>query len=361
MVYRWTDITVIGGAALVLYDAALNDYKKRYAAHDMRSFFEKGTADIDMTWNMAIHPSMVQSHSKFMVDLGNKMTNQLKEFFKTDKKTSDKHIVKVIQRMMLETSIYENKHALFSDFTVSVVPKNTVERYGTYSIEIHFNIRGHILKIADLTLHDGFNSQQYTDNHDFITPRTSPLLEDPTYCTSGIQYYPNLFVPPNTFLIDLQQLITPVRIPLVYHYINQQLFAAGNLLLNTPQKEKGYINLRRVVYLMYLFSIASNTERNMANINTLLFEPLSVEQERFIVLLFKKIILITAKAPHKEETTRRIQEIVKPIAPLLKFYHDRTITHTIQGVSKQKMFKQAKTKKNTTTSRKGGKSRKHAV
>jgi hypothetical protein len=328
--FRWGDITVIGGAALVLYDAALLDYKRRHQMNDLRTFFEKGTADIDMTWNIAASPKEKGiSFPADVISTGDTLVNILKGAFAGSRKHLPKeHILNAIHRIILNTSRYDNKEALFSDLTVHIVSKNVVETYGSYSIGIEFHIRGHVLKIADLTLHDAFNSQQYSDDHEHIDSRHSALENDPTYCTSGLMFYPNVYIPSNTFLINVQN-VMPVRVPLVHRYIYQQLFAAGNLLLSIPIRPKGYVNLKRAVYMIKLFSISSPTEINAANISRLLFDSLTIEQERFIMLLFKKIILLTSKSPQKEEVTAQIQDIVRPIATILTYYQQRALQRPI--------------------------------
>jgi hypothetical protein len=327
MPYRWADITVIGGAALVLYNSYMEGYKLRHEIGDVRNYLDRGTMDIDMTWNMNIHPFVIQSYPKIVKELGMAFVNSINIKLGNTKRNGqyiqrgNSEGLKTIKEYLI--NVAPSLRESIENMSVVIEFKDMVDRYGSFSIGISFKIDQDTFKIGDLTIHDGFNSQTYNEEHEHLPFRSTPLIFDPTYCTAGLQFYPSHavpmgheMIPNNTFLISVENV--PIRVPMTTRYAQQQLFSAGNQLLSIPVKEKGYISLQRVVYLIYLISTHNPTvPQNVKNISNLLQGPIGVIQPNIFELYLKKLATIHREFIDKQTIVQQIIKINRPIQHLI--------------------------------------------
>jgi hypothetical protein len=151
--------------------------------------------------------------------------------------------------------------------------KQLVEMYGSYHIIITLKIGNFRFTVCELNIHDGYHSQKYNWNHEYQPNKTIGLHLDPMYCTAG---FPPM-IEPTTTAIPIQtktMRLALVRVPNLRRFMEQQLFAFGNLLLDVPPKEKGYIALQRVVYLIRLtMEGLLHSAEDMKDMRVLLCEP----------------------------------------------------------------------------------------
>ena len=203
MHFQMEGITMVGGAVLSLYGLNLPYYLLQ-------------TSDIDLTWYLHAHPAYPSSQPQAVEALGDALCITLKE------QLMHPHVLGYFQSILC--------HPLTQGF--EIIPTNRVVAYGSYSLAIR--LEG--LPFADLTLHDGFGSQSYDDDHQpILHPRSMPMWNDPMY-------------PREQYILKVVEGIWPIRIPSLEVYVKQQLFAAGNLMI--AGKEKGDRVMQRVIYVI---------------------------------------------------------------------------------------------------------------
>jgi hypothetical protein len=258
--FHYEDITIIGGAVVTLLDHSLTHYKQRHQLQSIDTIFQKGTSDIDMTWSMPTDPTVPAQYPEHLTFMGTTMVNTLQKVFNS--KPFIDELKQTIQH------IYKKN----CDFRVEVEGRDYSVKYGSFSIVITFLVDDHPIKIGDLTLHDSYNSQRYNDYHQLNpSPKTMPMIMDPIYCINPVasQFYKT---EQNTITLDpITPNSVPIRIPTLDRFVRQQLFAAGNLLLDPSYqpalKAKGYNHIRRVAYLLYmLHSFQKSNANNIRNI-----------------------------------------------------------------------------------------------
>ena len=245
-------ITLVGGAVLPLYELPLPSEIMR-------------TSDIDLTWYLHASPLYPNRQPWAVESLGDAMRMHLIQQF-THPAVIDQ-LSHVLPQGMQCAEPQAEPH-------VEVVATNRVEAYGSYSLVIHYEG----CPLADLTLHDGFGSQTYDeDHHPIAYPKSVPMWSDPMY-------------PREQYVVTVVKEIWPIRIPTLEVYVRQQLFAAGNLLLSG--KEKGYRVMERVIHLI-------RTEPSL------------------ISLLLEKLMMLQ-KWPGNEERMQRIKPMLQRIKTQLE-------------------------------------------
>ena len=283
---------------MIMYEHTLTTYRERHHLTE-----RSRTADMDMMWNMATNPYMSISSPHTMIALGNRMAQCLNI---QTKKIAYLQTWKEMITPLIKTQ----------DIRIQITSQNLVLRYGTYSIQINLIVNGYCCKMADLTMHDGYGSQQIDDEHrPILDKKMVPLIADPTYCTAGI---PGIIA--NTMLIPLNDGM-PIRVPTVTRYIHQQLFAIGNLLLSSPPKEKAYILWKRVVYLIQILRAYQPATDEMDLHQLISFPALNYANQMSNInsMLILKIVMLYKKQTNVEENSKMInkfKEIFHPIRAL---------------------------------------------
>lgn len=285
--FHYDDITIIGGAVLTLLDYKLKGYKERHQLLPIESIFQKGTSDIDMTWSIPVNPNIPSLQPEHLSFTGTKMVELL------NKSMNQSAFIKEVKPLINE--ILKKNCTL----RVDVQGRDHSDRYGSFSIVFTFIVDDHPIKIGDLTLHDAFNSQRFNDYHQIIPdPKSIPVIFDPIYCINPVAS--NIYgVEVNTILLDpFTSVSVPIRIPTLSRYVNQQLFAAGNLILDPAYKptlkEKGYNHIRRVAYLLYLLHSYQSTANNKNNVRKIgiLANPYAAKLLLFNMVYQKMNIII---------------------------------------------------------------------
>jgi hypothetical protein len=225
-------ITVVGGSALTLYDAMVFDLKARYSMGPIRDYIQRDTQDIDLTWwpnqRIIFDDTMVTYATQFV------------------KKFNETH---------------PTLPPAFGGIPITCISNTSKKDKGIIHIIVTCPIvltGGLPTELCDLSIHDSRYSQLYNEEYvpirDMI-PRD--MTHDPMYCNSA-----------NTITIF------GARVPSMNAFIRQQLFAFGAVLLYTDgmysnesgrpifRNRKGFVYLRRLLYIKYLLSSVSIT--NMA-------------------------------------------------------------------------------------------------
>lgn len=310
--FHYEDITIIGGAVVTLLDHSLKNYKQRHQLQSIETIFQKGTSDIDMTWSMPTNPTVAEQYPQQLSFMGKNMVNTLQKGLNTDQ------FVNEMKQTIL--SMYRKE----CNFQVVVEGRDHSAKYGSFSIVITFVVDDHPIKIGDLTLHDSYNSQKYNDYHQLNpTPKDLPMIMDPIYCINPLasQFYRT---EQNTITLDpITPHSVPIRIPTIDRFVKQQLFAAGNLLLDPSYqptlKAKGYNHIRRVAYLLYL--LHSFQQSNAANIRKIGILIDASQAKLYLFNLFlQKMNMILSSTRNEANKTMIYNNTINAFSIIPDFY-----------------------------------------
>lgn len=241
LTYISKDITIIGGAALNIYDSKLTGFKQRRVDEfkSLRNELDRETTDIDIVW----WPRESNKNS------GNIYTAESPAIFS--------FINSFIQS--LYGTLHDLPKGLIPGLNNIEIEPRFMPMIGVHFIEIIFIINNKSYKIADLAIHDNGGSQQYNSSGNEIK-RIVSMYDDPIYCSS---------LERNKFsTISFRD--TKPYVPNILRYVTQQLFAYGNF------RRKGDINKmniiqKRIEYLIKILRsyLRSHTNQNKRNVNEL--------------------------------------------------------------------------------------------
>jgi hypothetical protein len=244
--YDANDITIIGGAALNLYDHALGGLKARRELKALDDYIKKKTSDIDIVWwpRPSVTNPIITSRSNAIIQLSEKFKALLKSEF--DKNID--YFEKIIKKYVPDDIKSEKLIIDVQSFPTPIA--------GVININIVFYLNKLIFKLCDIIIHDSGLSQKY----DIDGNEVQTLLfmdKDPIYC-SPIPGQDNSI---SYLLLD----DTYVAVPNILLFIRQQIFAFDIFIkLN---KIKAFVNFKRVEFIkMILLSFKLNNSQNLKNI-----------------------------------------------------------------------------------------------
>lgn len=268
--FNATHLSLIGGSVLTIYDYILREYRARKVGRlrRLREYIQDATRDMDIVWYMTNKPNQAQVKP----DLTRSVGRALAEYLQDDS-----------IKIEMESFIQE---IIELPVVIQIRTIDKVDRFGTFTIHIEVAIDGYDpFNICDCAVHDGYSSQQYDDNH-VEFQRTNArgniihraVATDPTYC--------DLY---NTFLIQVNG--SYIRIPQIGRFVDQQIFAFGNLALHydVARQINSMKNLKRGLYLLRLMSlIDTSNAQNTRDIGQLILSnDLSIQL--FVNYLFLKL------------------------------------------------------------------------
>lgn len=241
LLYISNDITIIGGAALNIYDSKLTGFKQRRSQEfkSLREELGRETTDIDMVW----WPRETKR------DSGNIYTADSPAIFS--------FVQSFIQSLYI--TINNLPRGLISDLNNIEIKPRFIPMIGVYSIEISFIIHNKEYKMVDLSIHDNGGSQRYDSSGKEITKLVS-MYNDPIYCSSyeGNEYSTTSF------------LKTKPYVPNPIWYVKQQLFAYGNAKMSGDVNKMNIIQ-KRIEYLLKILRsyLRSHTDQNKRTLTEL--------------------------------------------------------------------------------------------
>jgi len=292
--FRVDDITVVGGSVVTVYEEWLRNYKNRHPLpEDM--VLERKTNDIDVTWCMAVNPEVPYRNPDVVYAMGQEYVVKLILKLKSRSSLLINEIRNIPALQQLDLSVFSVEVDTKADHKRYNV-KQLVEMYGSYHIIITLKIGSFHFTVCEINIHDGYHSQKYNWNHEYQANKTIGLHSDPMYCTAG--FPPMIASTTTTIPIQTKTMrLALVRVPNLRRFMEQQLFAFGNLLLDVPPKEKGYIALQRVVYLIRLtMEGLLHSAEDMKDMRVLLSEPAmlyTVISETHMILIERILLLNT--------------------------------------------------------------------
>jgi hypothetical protein len=222
--YNVEMITIVGGTVLTLYDQILGKIKNAYEINHLKRYVERDTLDIDAVWCLPEYVPFIAFNDGVLPFVDAFIT-----LFNGKKPAVLPH---QITNMRCEKDIKGLK-------------------FGTIHLKVFCTIDAVEYEIFDLAIHDSRSSQRFNEDYTQIT-ETQRTTQDPIY--SSLQ---------NTILLPFGA--SGIRVPRMDVFIRQQLFAFGNVILHMqgdiyikgglrPRSDKGYIHLRRVLYILHILS-----------------------------------------------------------------------------------------------------------
>jgi hypothetical protein len=313
--YDENDIMILGGAALNVYDYLLKDFKHRRGIAAMEEYIKKKTSDIDIAWwpkltanisnpTKQINDEIVVSSSTAINELVNEFKRELElEFGKKE----------ILDTIKEQIKLYTNN---VSDNELKFYIKHLhIYQAGVHKLEVIFSIKNYSINLVDISIHDGGASQRYDSEGNEITDLL-PMFMDPVYCTSKQSELNSII----SFPVKVKNTDVTIRIPSIYSFIKQQLFAFDNLtrLKNEKSKEKATINLKRVEYIKTL--LQNSKEENENALKILDVSPFRRYRENELKEIYKEFDSIyeltrNPKCPVKIKrimfaNRRRIEELI---------------------------------------------------
>jgi hypothetical protein len=240
--FNQNDITIVGGEALNIYDYKLSSFKSNKGLNTLEKYIKKSTSDIDIVWwprvttkNNGLITEIVTSRSEAIVHL---TTN----------------FRKILQAKLNEnkTLIVENINPYINGYTNSDiinidVAYNPYYALGTISLPINITVKGNILKLCDISIHDTGASQTYDMSGNKLDT-LKYMTEDPVYST------PVPGTIKSILYLDVNGI--DIAVPSILSFFNQQLFAFNNFV--RAKNPKCLINYKRIEFLRLILNKAEN-------------------------------------------------------------------------------------------------------
>jgi hypothetical protein len=243
--YNPSDIIIVGGAALNIYDYLLRDLKERRGIKTLENYLKKKTSDIDIIWwpRPSTNKEIIVSSSKAIENLVYIFKEELVKNFAAKK-----------DELHIKLKPY------IKDITLDINVKSFhTWKAGVWSINIEFIVGKKILKICDISVHDSGSSQLY-NLEGYTINDLRFMTEDPIYCdprqglNNSISYL---------IINDIY-----VAVPVIQSFIQQQMFAFDNLLRNN--QEKAFIHYKRVEFIKNILQNIIITNLNNRNYTELI-------------------------------------------------------------------------------------------
>ena len=241
--YDANDITIVGGAALNVYDYKLRELKERRELEALDNYIKKKTSDIDIVWwpRSVSNKEIITSKSEAIIQLAQAFREELQQKFNDAANDLDVKVKPYISNISNadELSIY--------------VEMFQTRPAGVFNINVQFRIKDKILKICDISLHDSGAGQRYDADGNEITTMQF-MTEDPVYCSPNTGNM-NSITYLNVKGID-------IGVSNIHAFVNQQMLAFDNLI--RVQNSKSLINYKRVEFvkkLLHSFKLRNERDR----------------------------------------------------------------------------------------------------
>lgn len=250
------DIMIVGGAALNVYDYLLKDFKHRRGISAIEEYIKKKTSDIDIIWwprltsnvkapNKSISNEIIVSTSEAIENLVTEFKKQLEIELNIN--------IQLIRKLLIPY-IDDISNDDILDFKINWIP---IYPAGVHKLEIEFNIKGNILDLIDISIHDSGASQRFDINGNLINDLRYMDI-DPVYCSPELSQTENSI---HSFPINIDNTTSlMVRVPSIYSFIEQQMFAFDNLIRES--QPKSLINYKRVEYIKLLLESWKNENKD---------------------------------------------------------------------------------------------------
>lgn len=260
VVFDANDITIVGGAALNIYDYKLRALKERREIGPLEDYIKKKTSDIDIVWWPRTNTKnpIIISRSEAIINLVMAFKGQLIEKFEAKKKELE---------VKIRPYITNATNADLLEISFEMIP---VYPAGVFNINVMFQMKGKMLKICDIIIHDTGSSQRYDMEGKEVTEVVF-MENDPLYSFPNPGKYNSLSYL-NVNGID-------IAVPNIKSLIKQQLFAFENLV--RAKQAKSFINYKRIEFIKkLLMSFRLSDPKNKRNLGDLV-EVFGTDQREY--------------------------------------------------------------------------------
>lgn len=266
--YDANDITIVGGAALNIYDYKLQALKERRELASLEEYIKKKTSDIDIVWWPRTRTSnpIITTRSEAIIKLVLVFKEKLIEKFEEKKRALESKIRPFIT------------NATNADTLTILFEMIPVYAAGVFNINIMFQMKGINLKMCDVIIHDSGSSQRFDMDGKEITD-VRFMDNDPMYSFPNPGKY-NSISYLNVNGID-------IAVPNIKSLIKQQLFAFENML--RAKMIKSFINYKRIQFIKkLLLSFKLKDTSNTRNFEELM-EVFGTDQREYPEMVANEI------------------------------------------------------------------------
>ena len=252
--YDSSDITIVGGVALNLYDYLFNPSKGRIELEPLINYIKKETSDIDIVWwpRTSYTEKIINSKSEVIGDLVKKFKEKIISEFNND---DSKEFRDLIKKLIIEHSkngiVDETGRIIIVDKTDDVIIGAKAKHSplpGVYSIKISCTIGVLSFKLCDISVHDTGSSQKY--KLDGTVPKLEFMDQDPIFSTNAPGYLNH-----KPIMIEVDKASPVIIVPNIKSFVNQQMLAFNNFIISRDEDKlkKALINYKRVQFIKLLF------------------------------------------------------------------------------------------------------------
>ncbi len=266
--YDANDITIVGGAALNIYDYKLQALKERRELAPLEEYIKKKTSDIDIVWWPRTRTSnpIITTRSEAVIKFVLAFKNKLITKFEEKKKALESKIRPFIT------------NATNSDTLTILFEMIPVYAAGVFNINVMFQMKGVNLKMCDVIIHDSGASQRFDRDGQEITD-VRFMESDPMYSFPNPGKYNSLSYL-NVNGID-------IAVPNIKTLIKQQIFAFENIL--RAKMIKSFINYKRIQFIKkLLLSFKLKDTTNTRNFGELI-EVFGTDQKEYPEIVANEI------------------------------------------------------------------------
>jgi hypothetical protein len=251
VIYNPDALTIIGGAALNLYEFELDEFKIRHGIPELKDFTKKSTSDLDMVWwpefniiDPELNNMCAVSQSIAIETVAKTFTTKINNIFQED----------------TASNVLKNISSILGDTTYMSAVVRPIFPAGVWNIQCAFISNGVSYKIIDIAIHDTASGQRQNE-YGYNIKSLLPMSSDPVYAT----------LKGNTDATIKELIFNDKKVAVcnIQQFIRQQNFAFL-LLVKEPTSQraaKGFINYKRIIYIIELLN--SVNRNNSLNISVL--------------------------------------------------------------------------------------------
>lgn len=264
LTYDDNDIMIVGGVVLNLYDRLISKKQNNTRRIEtLKEFLRRETLDIDMKW----WPRVKTPDGTIITAFSEALQTLVDEF----KKTLDATLIEKKNDIFNKVSTALEKKFPLNSYDIDsfeIITDRIPRRMGGYeTVSIYFKIKSILIKICEISIYDGGNSQEFNLKGEKFNNIQS-MSTDIYYSMPISMTKPSTYKTLQNINIDG----IDIAIPSLIHYIIQQLFTffiqtkdtGGEISSSKIEKAKKGINsYKRVFFIRELLSqFKSDSEFN---------------------------------------------------------------------------------------------------
>ena len=240
------NITLVGGAAINVYDFLLGANREHY--------IEKGTTDLDIVWwpdTVISRPFLPYDNTLYTVVSTSEIYKQLGNVLKEKLKKQGDAFVEQRKGHIL-TELLSSKYGIHRTKITVDVKTNEVRVAGVLSVSIDLILDDQTVHIADISLHDGASSQK---SNTLEFPHTDIVYSNYQFINNIHFDIGTVNVPHLSRLIDQQKRALENRVQMVWDGERAELM--------TGKAQTHYRRLRYILDIIYAMTFSNDVRSQM--------------------------------------------------------------------------------------------------